>query len=259
MKGILNNNQLDVNDNANQATLNKFPTMSTNLKAPIAIWLSVLVLVIIAVEKYKKCDNRIPLTYLILGFTIISFVTIQLILQNYNIKINGIFVFVLAILFLIASQLYKPNTIIKTILFSLFVIALSFILHPLFKVADSRGIAKPALITICIWFIFLTIISVYYPNIISPKLKNILFFSLIFLIIFRLILIFTKPVTKMVRWSAYLGLTLFSAFVLYDSKMMRIRASQCNHPYDFINNTTALFLDFVNMWSDSMAVGITGK
>lgn len=258
MNGDIDTNQFS-NINPNTTIPPKNNIVKNNLNSPIAIWLAFLVIVIISIDKYKKCNDRIPLTYLILGFTLVSFVIIQLVLQNYNIKINGIIVFIAAIFFLIASQLYKPNTLVKTILFSLFIIAFAFILHPLFRLADSKGVAKPALYTVCIWFVFLSVVSIYYPNIISPRIKNILFCALVFLLIFRLVLMFTKPMKNMVRFSAYIGIVLFSAFVLYDSKMMRIRANQCDHPYDFINNITALFLDFVNMWSDSMALGVTNK
>ena len=231
----------------------------TSLKLPISIWIAFLVIIMISSKKYKECKNRVPLTYLILGFSLTSFVVLQLILQYYNISVPGMLAFILSLVFLIATQLYKPNNSIKTLLFALFIIAFSFILQPLFRIADKMGIAIPALITVCIWFSILSIISIYYPNLISPKWKNILFFSLIFLLIFRLILLFTNPVSKTMRLSSYIGIILFSGFVLYDNKMMVARASNCNHPYDYINNTIGLFLDFVNLWSDSMAIGVSKR
>jgi FtsH-binding integral membrane protein len=226
---------------------------------PISLWITLLVVLIISVKKYKSCQDRIPLTYLILGFSIVSFVVLQLIYQYYDINVNSLLAFVLSIIFLVITHIYKPNSKINTLFFALFIISFSFILQPLFKLGDKMGIAKPALFTVCIWFLILTLISVYYPNMITPQIKNILFFSLIFLLIFRIILLFTKPLSKTIRISAYLGIIIFSGFVLYDSKMMRFRASQCDHPYEYINNSIGLFLDFVNLWSDTMVLGVTRR
>ena len=52
---------------------------------------------------------------------------------------------------------------------------------------------------------------------------------------------------------------IFSGFVLYDSKRMRLRAQRCNHPYDFIDNLLKLFLNFVNLWRDTMAIGVSNQ
>lgn len=245
--------------------IGKLPTLSSNRKLPknvkfiVSGWIVFLVIILLIVKKYQACQDRIPITYLMLGFCLASFVALEYLLQIYQVNVNLIVSFLFAIALLVATQFSTPNTWMKTVLFALFIIAMSLILQPLFRLADRVGIAKPALLTVCLWFMVLTVVSIFYPQMITPRWGNILFFSLVALLLVRIVMMFTRPTSKMVQISAYIGIVIFSGYVLYDSKLMRQKANQCKHPYDFIDNLLKLFLNFVNLWSDTMAVGVTSR
>ena len=107
-------------------------------------------------------------------------------------------------------------------------------------------------------FIFLSIAAYLFPSLISYKLGNIAFWSLLGLILFRLGIFLTNSeiTSKLVKISSYIGIVIFSAFILYDTKYLINRANQCSKDFDYINNLLSLFLDFVNMFADMTTLGV---
>ena len=220
-------------------------------------WLISLIVLLVVVRKYQGCQDRVGITYLLLAFTVASLVLLEHNLQQHDISVNLLVAFLFALALLVSTHVARPNSTMKTVLFILFVVAMSLILQPLYRLADRIGVAKPALITIGIWFVLLSILSVQFPGLVTSTWGNYLFWALVSLVVGRCVMLFTKATSRWVRISSYLGLIIFSGLVLYDSQNMRRRASQCDHPYDYIDNITQLFLDFINMWSDTMTLGVS--
>ena len=149
---------------------------------------------------------------------------------------------------------------LKAVLYLFFIISIGFAVFPLYRFVDSQGLAKPILLTITMLFIILTLTSVIFPEHLTGSIGNYLFAILAGLVIFRLcLLLFNSKSVTVWRYSAYVGIVLFSMFVIYDTKIISMRANKCDVPYDHINNALNLFLDFVNMFSDAMMISQTSR
>lgn len=233
--------------------------LSTQTSTVVVSWVIVSGVLSLIARKYTRCNDRVPLTYVILAYTVGSVVLLEHYLAKYQIKVHLLVSFLFAISFLVATHFTAPNSTGKTILFFLFVVAMSLVLQPLYRIADRFGVAKPALISVGLWFLVLSVVSVKWPTLVTPKWGSYLFFSLLGLVIVRFVMLFTKPSGQVAKWSSYIGIVIFSGYVLYDSQTMRDLASKCQHPYDFIDNIIKLFLDFINLWTDTMALGVHGK
>ena len=109
--------------------------------------------------------------------------------------------------------------------------------------------------------LLLSVISYLRPELIKFSWGNLLFFSLVSLIILRFsFLAFPKIATKKVTtYASYFGIVLFSAYILYDTKLIRLRAKQCDIKYNYIKNVVSLFLDFINLFTNSLSLGINNK
>ena len=54
----------------------------------------------------------------------------------------------------------------------------------------------------------------------------------------------------MIQWSAYIGIAIFSGFIMYDTRLAKSRADQCAVPFDYVANLIGLFLDIINLFSE---------
>jgi FtsH-binding integral membrane protein len=223
------------------------------------VWIIVfLSLLYYSIKNYNKCNFRIPLTYLILGLLFVGILLSQTHIRNYQIYIKKYYfiIVIISFLFLFLTLISKSNSIIKIILFLLFVMSSALVISPIYNISLKKGIALPSIISVIIIFILLSFCAMFFPSLITYKWYNILFYSLISLIVFRIILLFTNTFPKnIVIWSSYLGLILFCFFILYDTKFMIVRAKNCKIPYDYINNILNLFLDLINILIELLSIG----
>ena len=125
---------------------------------------------------------------------------------------------------------------------------------PLYKLSQQNGVLKSCLTTVIICFLLLSIISLLNPELISFKAANILWFSLLSLLILRISFYFYRPSNQVLRFASYFGIVLFSVFTLYDTKLMIWRANRCQEKYNYLQNVISLFLDFINLFTNSMSL-----
>lgn len=227
----------------------------------ILVWvIGTAVLFKLVSSNYKNCSLRIPISYGLLCYLFLTFLLSQNYFKNYADKIreNYLLIFVLALLSLLATIFSPINSIQKTLFFAIFVTLMTITLSPLYLIADKLNIALPIFITVISLFSILSISAYVFPNRISYKLGNIAFWSLLGLILFRIAIFFTNSriTSQLVKISSYIGIIIFSVFILYDTKNLIRRAKLCSKDFDYINNLLSLFLDFVNMFADMTTLGI---
>jgi FtsH-binding integral membrane protein len=207
------------------------------------------------------CSKYILNTYL---YILLSFIFIALLLQlldykKFNFRLNFIQfigIFILTIGILILTMMTKPsNVILKHLLWMIFVLLIGIILYPLYIHKSKESVLTALISTIGITVI-LSIIAFVKPEWISLKLGPILFILLIAGIILELtsILLGGHRTPLIFKGFMYFFIVLFSLYILYDTKMLQIRAKNCIKA-DYVNESLHLFLDIVNIFARMLSLG----
>jgi len=220
-------------------------------------WLTTLLMVLYLVNRYKACKYRVPITYLILAQAIYSFIVIQYWVpdsflgqyQKYYLPI-----FILSIVVLVSMFFVPINSYLQTLLFTIFIILLALSFNPLYRLSKHNSVILPCLITVIMMFIILSIIAYHNISLINLKWSSMLLFGLISIILLRVSFIWFTPSRGLLKVMSYIGIVLFSFFILYDTKKMVVRANQCDIKYNYLQNVISLFLDFINLLSETLSL-----
>jgi FtsH-binding integral membrane protein len=213
-------------------------------------WALLAVVIGIAHQKYQECHYRLPWLYVFLAYLFGTIVLSQRYIQGVNYQPYFWPIAIGGIALLIAIHFTPRGSPAKYALFLAWFICMCFIFHPIARVAQDMNILVPVIVTVVSLFVVLSVVSYLKPNLISNSIGNILFFALLGLLITRIAFIFTKPSRKMVEYSAYIGIAIFSGFIMFDTKLARQRANQCAVPFDYVENLIGLFLDVINLFSE---------
>lgn len=225
-------------------------------------WIILISVVIYLSRKYNTCANRISFTYLFLALSMGTVLMAQpWIPKGWYFTHRAWFlpVFLVSIALIFVVHLTRPNSMIKVISYLLFVLAMAFIMSPMIQSSSWVHTVLPCLFTVTAFFVILSAVAKLKPEWIRLSWAPYLFFALIALLLMRLSFFIWQPtnIRKAYRLSAYAGLLIFSAYVLYDTKLMTLRANQCGREYDYVTNLIGLFLDFINMFNDAMMLSKT--
>ena len=82
----------------------------------------------------------------------------------------------------------------------------------------------------------------------GAKFGSFLFWALLFLIIFRLIFVLGAQMTQMYKILSFIGLILFSMYVVYDTNIILQR----NYNGGFIRASMDYYLDIINLFSNML-------
>ena len=92
-----------------------------------------------------------------------------------------------------------------------------------------------------------------YPNKVKLSWASTLLTLLIGLILVRIIDMFIPFSSRMNYWLSYISLVLFSFFMLWDTKLLMVKAKQCVKA-DYINDSMGVFLDGFNIFTNIFAI-----
>ena len=89
------------------------------------------------------------------------------------------------------------------------------------------------------------------PSLVSESWGGYLFVALIGLILARLIEMFSgiEYKNQYSRIFSYIGVLIFSLFIMYDTKKLIINSNNCVNP-DYINESLHLFIDSINLFQN---------
>jgi len=135
---------------------------------------------------------------------------------------------------------------IKFLLFSVFSVLQGIFLSML-KVTINENIIQVALsgtISIFVFLFSFAIILMGFGVYLSNAFGIFLFVSLLLLILFEVISIFAGTMTVMKKGFAYIGLILFSLYIVYDTHTILQR----NYYGDFITASLDYYLDIINIF-----------
>jgi FtsH-binding integral membrane protein len=211
------------------------------------------------------CSKYILNTYL---YIVLSFIIIALALltaEHNNVDYRlGIFEFIGGFLITIGLiafllQVDPKKIVLKHILWLLFILMIGAMFYPLYKNIYNNKTIIMAMITTITLVIVLSAFAYIRPDLISLSLGPVLLLLLITAIIMEILsLIFLRkyrmdPTSKLYKGITYFIIILFMVYILYDTKMLQIRAKQCVSA-DYINESLNLFLDILNIFVRILAL-----
>ena len=237
----------------------------------VSLLILVLVVFTIANNSFKNgkftCNKYLLNTYLyvILTFNLIAIIVLSLehFKVNYYLSIwglIGLFLITIGLLFMI-HMIKTDNIILKHVVWIGFVALLSVVFYPFFHSFKNKAIVVSTALTTILLTLFLSAIAYWKPDIISFSLGPILFmlllagiiFEISFLIIYRYEYGHGKK-RNLFRFMSYLFIAIFMGYILYDTKMLQIRAKECVVA-DYIKESLNLFLDIFNIFVRMLGLG----
>jgi FtsH-binding integral membrane protein len=246
--------------------------MNTPTKSLLSVFGSLLVFVIvafsIAINSFKDgkftCNKYTLNTYLyiILTFNIIAIFCLILEHNNIQYKINLwqlVTIFLVTIALLISLHfITADNIVLKHFIWALFVLGIGFIFYPMYNSFADKSVVLSAAFTTILLTIGLSIIAYVKPEWINLSIGPILFILLVGGIIMELslLVIYRKNYSKIsniFRATSYFFIAVFMGYILYDTKMLQIRAKKCVKA-DYIQESLHLFLDIMNIFVRMLAL-----
>ena len=213
----------------------RFTCKNYLLNAYLYIFLS-LVLIFLTVEIYE--EEKVP--------SIFEYI------QNGFLQFIIYLSLALGLLFLV--MMTSPEKIIsKHLLWLLWIATMAYILYPLL-LKDSNLFSQVKLITALVMTI-LTVFTFWKPDLVSLGWGSTLFTILLGLILVRVIgFIFPSFYTSYTSYIvSYISLILFSFFMLWDTKLLIVKAKQCVNA-DYINASLGVVLDGLNIFTDIFSI-----
>jgi FtsH-binding integral membrane protein len=246
--------------------------MKTPTKSLLNVFGSLLIFVVvafsIAINSFKNgkftCNKYTLNTYLyiILTFNIIAILCLSLEHNkiNYNINIWQLLgIFLVTIVLLISLNFIKvDNIVLKHLVWLLFVLGIGVIFFPMYNSLSDKSVVLSAAFTTIMLTISLSIIAYIKPDWISLSIGPILFILLVGGLIMEisLLIIYRKNYSKIsniFRLTSYFFIAIFMGYILYDTKMLQIRAKECVKA-DYIQESLHLFLDIFNIFVRMIAI-----
>ena len=218
----------------------------------------------IAINSIKKgqftCNKYTLNTYLyiILTFNIIALYCLSLEhFGEYKLNLVMLAVFLITIRCVDIIGFVDPRKIIFKHL-SRCLCWIKFILSDVSFFTDKTVIISAAFTTILLT-VGLSIIAYVKPDWINLSVGPILFVLLLGGIIMEITLLIIyrkdyKKINNLFRFMCYFFIAVFMGYILYDTKMLQIRAKQCVKA-DYIQESLNLFLDIFNIFVRLLALG----
>ena len=197
-----------------------------------------------------NCDNPIISNYLYLILAFVSvYMFISILSNKPELFANHYMFFGAAILTLILIYLIitisPKNFITKHIFWFIFLFLISYIMTPRFLNSSSSIYIKSIVISIII-FVGMSILGYLFRDSIPLGMSKYLLAALIVLIIAMVMTFIFGVSRKYIKSISIIGVVIFVLFILVDTK--RLYTVDCDN-LDYINNSTHLFLDGINLFS----------
>ena len=212
------------------------------------------------------CKNYISNVYLYisLAFTVLSFSSLMI--DLYLVKdINNIlsykkYIFSAFILTFISmiGLFFTQNIFLSHILWLIFLLAIAVTFYPMYYRLKEKNTFIKTSVSVALVVLLLTFIAFLKPELISLSWGRALFIALLCGIIIQIVQLFFIPQnTKMSLIISYSFVLLFSLFLLYDTKILQIKAKNCqkiikefNIYPNYPKESLSIFLDILNLFTN---------
>lgn len=232
----------------------------------IFITLGIIAILAITIMNYAikgnkfTCQKYILNTYIyiLLAFVIMALICFGLEYKKHNYLVSGyqfLALFLISIGFLIASMsIDRTRLVLKHLVWLAFILCIGYIFYPMYVYAKTQKVLLESLLTAILLVIFLSIAVFVKPDIVSLSIGPVLFWLLVGGIILSLVNMFFMRRNPESQYSyfrllSYFFVGLFTVFILYDTKRLRINAQTCIEKIgaDYIKESLSLFLDILNL------------
>jgi len=220
------------------------------------------------------CNRYILNTYLYVVLAIIFISLILSILKYKNIflfksmSLNP-YLFMFILLIGLLGTVYGIVTVnpqkvlLKHTFWLLFVLLITLSFHPIHYSYYKAGLGQlitVSFLTTLILVLTLTAIAFARPDLIKFSWGPVLFFALLAIIVLEVIVLLVKGYkpTGLHRAISYIVIFIFMGYLLYDTKMMQVRAKQCiEGSADYIRESVNIFLDLWNIFLRILSLNST--
>lgn len=238
--------------------------MSTSLSVAVAALVT-----LIAINNDEEFSRSIFVTntylYVILAIMIAA-LTITIIKAT-KFMPNEFAIFCLAIILIFSfAFVNKTNVMLRTIIWVLFVMTMGALMYPIYEINGNSSVFSNSAIAVIVLVAVLTYITNQFPDEYFDSWGPMLLGGLFTLIVFQLLdLLFGDPISSgRYKMYAYIGLFVFSAYIMYDTKKIYQHArvaeicvrsggdklACADYPWRSMN----LFLDILNLFSSMNSV-----
>jgi len=192
--------------------------------------------------------------YLLLGLLITAFSILFIAKRRYPItSTKSLLFFAIAIISLFTLFMVNPsNVLLNHAVWLAFILSFSISVYTIWRYSEYRGIFTNSLIITFLLTAGLTIVAYVKPDWIKLSWGSVLTIALLIGLLAWIVPIFFANVNEMRNYYKFLSaifIFIFMMLILYDTKMLRIKAEQCTVP-DYPKDSLGLFLDIINLFSN---------
>ena len=199
--------------------------------------------------------------YVALAFSLVAFIVKQL--EQHNVNVNSNYRLYMLILFIItiASIIgihFIDNIYITNLLWLVLIISFAVSIYPMYLILSNENIFMKTLISVVFIVLILTAIAFLKPEYISLSWGNGLLVALTCGIIIHLVQYFIGGTSsKFNLLLSYFFVLLFSLYLLYDTKVLQVKAANCKNMLDnlkiypnYPRESLGIILDILNLFTN---------
>jgi FtsH-binding integral membrane protein len=219
------------------------------------------------------CNHFMMNIYLYLGLSLTILAITCYITEYYNIQINMLsllllFILTIALIIMIHYVQFNKNIFLNHLLWFVLIICFGLTLAPVVNNERYKPYINSSIMIVTFIFIGMTLLTYAFPKFFESTYEAVmsaLFIGLIAIIIVEIINIIYKSVTKQYefskfnRFTSYIVILIFTAFVGYDTTFLKIKSRRCkeesvfnypNYPLDSLQ----LILDVINLFIRTLSL-----
>lgn len=211
------------------------------------------------VDDVPNCDGYITNVYLYvsLGLLITAFTILFIAKRKYPITAaKSLIAFAIGLMALFTMYMINPRqALLNHLVWIVFLISIAVMLYVVWRYSSYRGTLTSTLVMVFLLVVGLTMVAHFKPEWISLGWGSALTVALLAIIlawVVPLLFGYTKGMTTYYKILSAILTFVFMLFILYDTKLLRVKAKQCVIP-DYPTDSMGLFLDIVNLFS-SMSI-----
>ena len=237
---------------------NKSPNINRQLMVLAVLIVTVVFFVYTRsfVDDVPSCDGYVTNVYLyvLLGLLITAFSVLFIAKRKYPItSTKSLIAFTVAIIALFGMYMVNPrNVLLNHAIWIVFLLAMSVSLFVIWRYSTYRGTLTSTLIIVFLLVAGLTAIAYIKPDLIKLSWGNALIAALLAGILAWIVPMFFGEAKNMTGYYKVLSAVfvfIFMMLILYDTKLLRIKAQQCIVP-DYPTDSLGLFLDIINLFGN---------
>lgn len=225
--------------------------------------LSILIVSIVFIAYTRSFTDDVPscggyitnvYIYILLGLLITAFSVLFIAKRKYPItSTKSLLAFMVAIMALFGMYAVDPrNVLLNHALWLAFIVAISTSVYVIWRYSTYKGTLTSSLLIVLLLVAGLTVVAHVNPDWIQLGWGSTLTMALLAGILAWVVPLFlgkSQNLTAYYKVLSALFVFIFMVLILYDTKLLRVKAEQCTIP-NYPKDSVGLFLDIINLFSN---------